>query len=121
VAVSAVAAAVNVLALFVVPQNTELGMIRSQVEVIPDSATRIGFVRTGWGSGMRGVVRYDEFGVASSMQPWTLEPAVLLVLREEGRLGPPGTRPQVKLLPWDTARVTGGLPVVDVRDLGGLP
>jgi hypothetical protein len=116
VAACALIASAHVLVLFANPQLAELRMIRAQVATLPEDATRIGFVNTGYRSGMTDVVRYDEFGVASSAQPWTLEPAVFLLLREQGKLDL-RARPRVEKLPWDTRDVPKEYPVVDVRAL----
>jgi hypothetical protein len=120
VAASAFFAARNVTTLFVEPQSTELRMIRSQVAALPAGVSRVAFVQTGRDQGMSTFVSVDEFGVPSSAQPWSPEPFVLLVLREEGRLGPQGTRPVVDMLPPYTATLPKNEPVVDVRGLQRL-
>ena len=116
VAVSVVVAASNVMTYFVEPQSTELRLLRSQVAATPDGAARIAFVQTGEQQGMTKVVRYDEFGLPSSAQPWVPVPAVMLILREEGRLVP-DRHPTVDILPWYTATLPVDEPHVDVRDL----
>jgi hypothetical protein len=121
VATGAVTAAGHVTSLFVLPQSTELRLIRSQVAALPAGVSRIGFVETPYFDSMSSFVAVDEFGVPSSGRPWSLEPAVLLILREEGRLPPPGQRPAVDMLPWDTTTLPTDEPVIDVRTtLAGL-
>jgi hypothetical protein len=119
VATSAFLAAKNVTTLVVEPQSTELRIIRSQVAALPAGAARVGFVQIGWYQGFTKRFISDEF-VPSSAQPWTGEPAVLLILREEGRLPPEGQRPAVDILPWDTTTVPRNEPVVDLRGLQRL-
>ena len=60
VAVSALAATRNVLALFVEPELTELRMIRAQVATFPDGAAHIGFVED------RLVVGHDDGSATTS-------------------------------------------------------
>jgi hypothetical protein len=116
VAVSVVVAASNVLTYFIEPQSTELRLLRSQIAATPTGAARIAFVQTGEQQGMTKVVRYDEFGLPSSAQPWVPVPAVMLILREEGRLDA-SRPPAVDILPWYTTTLPATEPHVDVRDL----
>lgn len=120
VAASAFLAARNVTTLIVEPQIMELRMIRSQVAALPPGVPRVAFVETGYYQGMTRLVVSDEFGIASSVLPWSLEPSVLLVLREEGRLAPDGPRPVVDILPWYTTTFLKTEPVVDLRGLQRL-
>jgi hypothetical protein len=119
VAASAFVAGKNVTSLFVVPQSTELRMIRGQVALLPDGIQRLAFVQTGNDQGMSKFVSVDEFGVPSSARPWSLQPSVLLILREEGRL-PHGARPTVDALPPWTSTYPKSEPVLDVRGLQQL-
>jgi hypothetical protein len=119
VASSAFIAGRNVTTLFVVPQTTELRMIRSQVAALPNGIQQLAFVQTGNDQGMSKFVSVDEFGVPSSARPWSLQPSVLLILREEGRL-PHGARPTVDALPPWTSTYPKNEPVVDVRGLQRL-
>jgi Glucosyl transferase GtrII len=119
VASSAFIAGRNVTTLFVVPQTTELRMIRSQVAALPNGIQQLAFVQTGNDQGMSKFVSVDEFGVPSSARPWSLQPSVLLILREEGRL-PHGARPTVDALPPWTSTYPKNVPVVDVRGLQRL-
>jgi hypothetical protein len=120
VAASAFAAGNHVTTLFVVPQSTELRMIRSQVAALPDDVQRLTFVQTGNDQGMTQFISVDEFGVPSSARPWSLEPSVLLILREQGRLTPNGPRPIVDTLPPWTRTLPQNEPVVDVRGLASF-
>jgi hypothetical protein len=119
VAASAYAAATNITTLGVEPQSTELRIIRSQVAAIPTGATRVAFVMSGWYQGMTTPL-FEELGLPSSAVPWTAEPAVLLILREEGRLAPEGQRPIVDILPWYTTVLPKDEPVIDLRGLERL-
>jgi hypothetical protein len=120
VAASAFIASKHVTTLFVVPQSTELRMIRSQVAALPDGVRRLTFVQTGNDQGMTSFISVDEFGVPSSARPWSLEPSVFLILREQGRLAPHGVRPIVDTLPPWTTTFPKNEPVVDVRGLASL-
>jgi hypothetical protein len=120
VAASAFLASKNVTMLFVEPQRAELQLLRSQVAALPVGVTRVAFVQTGVDQGMAKLVLDDEYGVPSTAQPWTLEPSLLLILREEGRLPPQGQRPTVDALPPYTATVPSDVPVLDVRGLQRL-
>jgi hypothetical protein len=118
VGIAAYVAARNVTTLVVEPQNTELRMLRRQVAALPLGVQRAGFVEIGWNQGL--VSRYisDEF-IPSSSQPWTGSSAVLLILREQGRLGPGAARPIIDTLSQDTS-VFPSEPLVDMRGLQQL-
>jgi hypothetical protein len=120
VAASAFVAARNVMTLFVEPQSIELRMIRSQVAVLPADVQRVGFVGTAYYWGLTKLVIIDEFGLPSTSQLWTLEPSVLLILREEGRLPEQGPRPEVDIIQYDTNPLPTDEPVIDVRGLREL-
>jgi hypothetical protein len=64
---------------------------------------------------MTDLVAYDEFGLPSSLRQWTFEPAVDLILQEEGRLEPDGARPVVDILPSTTTSLPTNEPVIDLR------
>jgi hypothetical protein len=113
-------AAKNTTTLIVEPQMTELRMLRSQVAALPDNPPRVAFVETNWFGGMTKVVGYDEFGLPSSARPWVLEPSLDLILREEGRLGPPDLRPVVDGFAPDTTTFPANEPVLDLRGLARL-
>lgn len=114
VCVSTFVAARNVSTLFVGPQATELRLMRSQIAALPDGVARVGFVETAWSQGMTKVQRYDEFGLPSSGQPWVPQSAVLLILREEGRLVP-GRPPIVDVYPPGTGALPDGEPEIDLH------
>ena len=120
VATGVFVAARNVTTLFVVPQTTELRMIRSQVAALRSEPSHVGFVNTGHFGGMTNLVLGDEFGLPSSTQSFTLEPLVILILREEGRLSPQSPRPIVDELPLNTTTYPKTEPVIDVRGLQRL-
>jgi hypothetical protein len=120
VGVSAFFAVKNVTTLIVEPQMTELRVLRSHVAQLHQGAPRIAFVRTGSYGGFTNRVVYDEIGLPSTEQPWALEPAVALILREEGRLPPNGVQPVVDVYPSDTATFPKGEPVLDLRGLRQL-
>jgi len=128
VGVSVLAAARNVLTLFVEPHITEQRMLRSQVAALPDGVQRFAFVVTDpfteggrWPTlsqeGMSNLVAYDEFGLPSSDLPWTLAPSVNLMLHDEGRLQFNGPHPKLDAYQsWSTA-FPKGEPVIDLRGL----
>src|SRR6266480_6957411 len=95
------------------PQSTELRIIRSHVAALPPGVSRVGFVQIGWNQGITNWYS-DEIGIPSSARPWTLEPAVLLILREEGRLNPVAP-PAVDTYSWYTTTFPKGEPVIDLR------
>jgi hypothetical protein len=105
-----------VLTLFVVPQTTELRLIRSQVAALPVGVPRVAFAPTAYNQGMAHLVRYDEFGLPSTAHVFVYEPAVLLLLREEGRLTP-GQHPIVDALPYPTLTFPKNEPVINVAPL----
>jgi hypothetical protein len=121
VATSVVAGANNVTTLFVLPHITEQRMLRSQVAALPEGTRRIGFVQSNWHL-LTNLELYDEFGLPSSKAPWTLEPSVNLILREEGRLGAGtnGVYPTVDILPSYTTTLPKNEPVIDLRGLARL-
>ena len=101
------------MTLFVVPQAVELRLIRSQVAALPTGVRRVAFAPTAYNRGMAPLVRYDEFGLPSTAHVFVYEPAVLLVLREEGRLTP-GQYPIIDALPYPTLTFPKDEPVVNV-------
>ncbi|HEU0303754.1 MAG TPA: hypothetical protein VFR32_04160 [Gaiellaceae bacterium] len=117
VAAAVVFAARNVTNLIVEPQRAELRTIRSQVAALPAGTTKIGFVVIEWYHGFTRRYISDEF-IPSSSKPWTAEPAVLLVLREQGRLPSGGSQPVVDQLPVDTTAFPTREPLIDMRTLG---
>jgi hypothetical protein len=120
VATSAFFAAKNVTTLFAEPQNMELRLIRSQVAALPTGVSRVGFVGTAYYWGLTKFVVIDEFGLPSTSQLWTLEPSVLLTLREEGRLPPSAPRPEVDILQFDMNPLPTDEPVINVQGMRRL-
>jgi hypothetical protein len=117
---SAFSAARNVSNVVAEPAMTELRMLRSQVAALPDGVTRVGFVETPYQWGMSKLATGDDFGWPTTSQSSNLEPLVLLLLHEDGRLPPHALEPTVDLLPWNTTTYPTGEPVIDVRGLRWL-
>jgi hypothetical protein len=115
VGTSVVTGAKNVTTLFVVPHITEQRLLSSQVAALPDGVPRLVFVQTDWYGGMTNTVVYDEFGLASSVRQWTLEPAVDLILHDEGRLSLHGPHPEVTIYQSGSTEFPKGEPVIDLR------
>lgn len=107
-----VLAASNVHTYFVQPQKTELALVRREVARLPRHVSRVAFVRTPWDQGATTMLRYDEFGLPSTGVVWVLQPSVLLILRDQGRLT--GGGPTVDIVSPDS-RPPPGEPVIDVR------
>lgn len=111
VTVVAVAAYVNVSERFVQPEARELKVIRSQVAAIPgDEVLRVVFRQASKYDEGESSPNFDEFAFPSSAADWVPEPAVALLLREQGRLGSELT---VEVLsPW--TELPRGVPAVDM-------
>jgi hypothetical protein len=107
----------NVLTLFAEPQMTELRLLRSQVAALPPGVSRVAFVQTGYSQGLTKLALVGEFGVPTTTQLFNLEPSVLLLLHEQGRLPTNGLRPTVDILPPDTTTLPKNEPVVDLRGM----
>jgi hypothetical protein len=120
VAISAFSANRNVTTLFVVPQSTELRLVRSQLAGVPAGTQRIAFVETGNDQGMTSFISVDEFGVPSSARPWVPRPFALLILHEQGKLSADEPEPIVDVLPPTTSTYPKHEPVIDVRELRQL-
>jgi hypothetical protein len=120
VAVSGALAARNVFSLMVEPQSTELRVMRSQVAALPSRLPQVGFVQLSWYQGLTSRWYSDELGLSSSARPWVPEPAVDLILREEGRLPPAASRPVVDIIPWQTTTPPTNEPVINLRVLEQL-
>jgi hypothetical protein len=119
VAAVAIIAAKNVWTLVVYPQSTELRLIRSDVAALPAGVQNIDYVETAWDQGL---TRWysDELGLASSARPWTPEPLISLLLRQEGRPTPGEGGPAVNLYPFTTTTFPRGDAVIDLRSLQRL-
>jgi hypothetical protein len=105
------------MSLFVVPQSTELRLVRSQVAALPAGLQRLAFVETGNDEGMTSFISVDEFGVPSSARPWVLRPLALLLLHEQGKLSVDEPEPVVDILPPSTTTYPSGEAVIDARGL----
>lgn len=108
----------NVTTLFVKPQSLELNVLRTTLRAGPAREVRkVVFVRPGGWQGAAPLVRYDEFGLPSSVAPWVPYPAVFLVLREQRHLA---DRLTVDDLPPETKSIPSADVVVDMRRLQDL-
>jgi len=99
--------------LVVLPQSEELQLIRSHVAELPSGVTRVGYVLIGWNEGITPWYS-DEIGIPSSARPWVPASAVLLVLREQGRLPAGARRPTVDVVPFYD-RPPANEPIIDLR------
>jgi hypothetical protein len=115
VALCAAVATKNITTLFVEPQMTELRLMRSQVAALPEGFGRVAFVGTSYREGMEELTVGDEFGIPSTSQRFVAQPAVLLLLREQGRLSPGSPPPVVDTFLWYTIDFPKGEPLIDVR------
>jgi hypothetical protein len=120
VGISAFSANRNVTTLFVVPQSTELRLVRSQLAAVPAGTQRLAFVETGNDQSMAPFTSVDEFGVPSSARPWVPRPFALLILHEQGKLSVDQPEPIVDVLPPTTKAYPKNEPVIDVRELRAL-
>jgi hypothetical protein len=120
VGISAFSANRNVTMLFVVPQSTELRLVRSQLARVPAGTQRLAFVETGNDQSMAPFTSVDEFGVPSSARPWVPRPFALLILDEQGKLSVDQPEPIVDVLPPTTKTYPKNEPVIDVRELRAL-
>ena len=114
--VTCAVAARTVTKQMVEPQSTELRIMRSQLAAVRADAPVIGFVQLAWNRGYY----TDELGLASAARPWTPEPAIDLILREEGRLPPRQSRPVISVIPWYTTTIPRTEPVINLRVLDQL-
>jgi len=114
----ALVAARNVTTLFAKPLSAELTMLRTGLSREGSGATRrVAVIMPGSWQGAAPLVRYDEFGIPSTSQPWCPQPAVVMLLREEHRLGHGLV---VHRLPPTTTRLPQRELVVDMRRLQDL-
>jgi hypothetical protein len=120
VGLSAYSANRNVTTLIVVPQSTELRLVRSQIARVPAGTQRLAFIETGNDQSMAPFTSVDEFGVPSSARPWVPRPFALLVLHEQGKLSVDQPEPFVDVLPPTTTAYPKNEPVIDVRELRAL-
>jgi hypothetical protein len=120
VGISAFSANRNVTTLIVVPQSTELRLVRAQLARLPAGTQRLAFVETGNDQSMASFTSADEFGVPSSARPWVPRPFALLILHEQGKLSVNQPEPLVDVLPPTTTTYPKNEPVIDVRGLRDL-
>jgi hypothetical protein len=112
-------AAYNVQTYFAFPLSLELRLMRSQLTSENlKQARSIYVIGSTWQDSVAPMVRYDEFGLPFSAQPWALAPAVHLLLRELGY--PPGGMP-VEVAPvGGRIKPPDGALVVDMRKLAAF-
>ena len=106
----------NLVRYFVEPQAIEYHLLKGQLRKI-DLATvqTIYFIRPNWYDGVTSVVRYDEFGLPSSCQPWVPEGMVKCAIRE---IGGDSDRINVVSFAHDEAeKVPPGAVVIDMKSL----
>ena len=120
VVLSALFAMNNVTTLFAEPQMTELRLLRGQVSSLPPNPGRVAFVQTGYTQGLTKLALVGEFGVPTTTQLFNLEPSVLLLLHEEGRLPSDAIRPRVDIYPSTTTTLPKNEPVIDLRGMQNL-
>jgi hypothetical protein len=104
----------NVQAYWAFPLSLELRMMKSQLTSgnVRDART-IYVIGSNWMDSVAPTVRYDEFGLPFSAQPWGSEPAVHVLLREMGYLSVP-----VQIAPvGGPIKPPDGALVVDMRKL----
>ena len=116
---SSLLAAHNVRAYFAVPQAQELELMRGYLTQRESArVSRIHIIRYTWKDSIAPTVRYDEFGLPSSAQPWAPGSMAYLVLRE--------VNPEHASIPIEVAaaedatRVESDDLVVDMRQLLSL-
>jgi len=106
----------NLVRYFVEPQAIEYHLLKGQLRKI-DLATvqTIYFIRPNWYDGVTSVVRYDEFGLPSSCQPWVPEVMVKCAIRE---IGGDANRITVVHFSQDEAgKIPPGAIVIDMKSL----
>jgi hypothetical protein len=109
----------NVGVYFAVPQLQEVGLMRAQLAQQDLSQVRsIYIIGAKWQDSIAPGVRYDEFGIPSSAQPWSPGPMAYLLLREMNL--------ERANIPIEVAPADGPINpplnalVVDMRKLAGL-
>lgn len=114
--ISMCVAAYNVQIYFAIPQSIEVRLLRSQMRSGNLAQARsVYVVGSTWHDSIAPAVRYDEFGLPFSAQPWVPGPAAYLVLRE--------LDPARSSIPIEVAPVGGPIKpppealVVDMRKL----
>jgi hypothetical protein len=111
-------AADNVRIYFVAPQAAELGLLRAQFVTAVADPQHIYALPCRWQDSIAPVVRYDEFGLPSCTQPWSVQAETEVAIRESA--------PRLAGLPVSviSPRQAGALPpgsvLVDMRKLARL-
>ena len=106
----------NLVRYFVEPQAIEYHLLKGQLRKIDLAAVQtIYFIRPNWYDGVTSVVRYDEFGLPSSCQPWVPEVMVKCAIRE---IGGDANRINVVHFSQDEAgKIPLGAIVIDMKSL----
>ena len=120
VGTSCLVAATNITRLVAQPQMTELRMLRAQVLALPPDVPRVVFVETDLFGGMTDTIAYDEFGIPLAARPWTMGPAVSLILHDAGRLSSAYGGPVMDYYLSGSVEFPPGEPVLDLRGLRSL-
>jgi hypothetical protein len=115
-ACSCVLASINVVTYFVHPQALELAVLREQLRRADISQARIVRIRRArWQDSVAPRARYDEFGLPSTVAPWTPRAMVALLLRE---MGTDDRRFRIEVIgPEDPLLPGQGVVLVDMRAL----
>jgi hypothetical protein len=106
----------NLVRYFVEPQAIEYHLLKGQLRKF-DLATvqTIYFIRPDWADGVTSVVRYDDFGLPSSCQPWVPEGMVKCAIREIG-----GNADRITVVQFahdEAVKTPPGAAVIDMRTL----
>ena len=113
---SGLSAAGNVATEFALPQYTEVQFLNSELQpVMRQHPHVIYFVNSSWTDSIAPLVRYDEFGLPSSVASWTPVPMIYLTLQESD---PADENVQVKVITESEIKsLPAGSIVVDMHDL----
>jgi hypothetical protein len=109
----------NLVRYFVEPQVIEYHLLKGHLRKIDLAAVQtIYFIRPGWADGVTSLVRYDDFGLPSSCQPWVPEGMVKCAIREIG-----GDSDRINVISFahdEAEKVPPGVTVIDMRSLKQL-
>jgi hypothetical protein len=113
---SGFAATRNLVRYFVEPQMIEYHLLKGQLRKI-DLATvqTIYFIRPEWYEGATSLVRYDDFGLPSSCQPWVPEGMVKCAIREIG--GDANRITVVNLAQDEAGKIPPSAAIIDMKSL----
>jgi hypothetical protein len=113
---SGLVASRNLNRYFVEPQAIEYHLLKGQLRKIDLARVQtIYFVRPNWYDGVTSVVRYDEFGLPSSCQPWVPEGMVKCAIREIG--GDANRITVVHFAQDEAGKIPPGAAVIDMKSL----